>query len=70
MNCKQRDSTGVFERSYLRTSARVEPIAPGIAQKIECEHRRHHGNRRKNYHEWRIEKMAARVDRTVAWRYE
>ena len=53
----------------MGAGARIEPIAPGVAEQIEGEDGKHDGERGKDHHVGRIEEMTARVieHRTPAW---
>ena len=54
----------------MGAGAGIEPITEGIAEKVEGEHGDHHGECGENDQVRGVEEMAARVDRTVALRYE
>lgn len=54
-------STAVFQRGQLRARASIEPVAPGIPQKIKGEYSAHDRQRRENNQMRSVKGMAARV---------
>src|SRR5712692_3869413 len=54
-------STSEIEGQEIGARARVEPIAPGIAEEIEGQDGGHDGERRENNQVRRVKQVAARV---------
>jgi hypothetical protein len=46
---------------HLRTRPRIEPIAPGVADKVERKYGSYHGQCWKYHHVRGVEEMAARI---------
>ena len=53
--------TGLLEGSHLGAGARVEPVAPGIAEWIEGQDSWQDSKSRENHHVRRVEEMITRI---------